>query len=127
MATVATQRDPPSAYGEARSTIDGAPLEPEELRLIDAYWRASLYLCLVMIYLKDNPLLLEPLALDHLKARLPFTPHEARGLPRAGSADRPVAARVVRPLLNRERSVDRLEWTHENQPVDSSREDRRIS
>ena len=40
------------------------------MRLIDAYWRASLYLCLGMIYLKDNPFLREPLALDHLKMRL---------------------------------------------------------
>ena len=70
MATVATERDSLSAYGEARSTIEGAPLAPDELRLIDAYWRASLYLCLGMIYLKDNPLLREPLTLDHLKARL---------------------------------------------------------
>ena len=70
MATVATERDSLSAYGEARSTVEGAPLDPDELRLMDAYWRASLYLCLGMIYLKDNPLLREPLTLDHLKARL---------------------------------------------------------
>ena len=54
-----------SAYGTARSTLKGAPLNPEELRKIDAYWRASLYLCLGMLYLKDNPLLREPLKLDH--------------------------------------------------------------
>jgi len=30
-----------SAYGPARSTIKGAPLSSEELRKIDAYWRAS--------------------------------------------------------------------------------------
>ena len=70
MATVATERDSLSAYGEARSTIEGSPLDPDELRRIDAYWRASLYLCLGMIYLKDNPLLREPLTLDHLKTRL---------------------------------------------------------
>ena len=50
-----------SAYGPARSTIKGAPLSAEELEKIDAYWRASLYLCLGMMYLKDNPLLREPL------------------------------------------------------------------
>ena len=50
-----------SAYGTARSTIEGKPLSPEELRKIDAYWRASLYLCLGMLYLKANPLLREPL------------------------------------------------------------------
>ncbi len=59
-----------SAYGQARSTITGAPLSAEELRKIDAYWRASLYLCLGMLYLKDNPLLREPLKLEHTKARL---------------------------------------------------------
>ena len=35
-----------SAYGTARSTIEGKPLNPDELRKIDAYWRASLYLSL---------------------------------------------------------------------------------
>ena len=50
-----------SAYGPARSTIKGAPLSAEELEKIDAYWRASLYLCMGMLYLKDNPLLREPL------------------------------------------------------------------
>jgi len=59
-----------SAYGTARSTIKGAPLSPGELDQIDAYWRASLYLCLGMLYLKENPLLQEPLKLEHTKARL---------------------------------------------------------
>ena len=40
-----------SAYGTARSTVQGKPLDAEELRKIDAYWRASLYLCLGMLYL----------------------------------------------------------------------------
>jgi len=59
-----------SAYGAARSTVEGAPLSPEELEQIDAYWRASLYLSLGMLYLKDNPLLREPLKLEHTKPRL---------------------------------------------------------
>jgi xylulose-5-phosphate/fructose-6-phosphate phosphoketolase len=59
-----------SAYGQTRSTIAQSPLSPDELRRIDAYWRASLYLCLGMLYLKDNPLLREPLALKHIKPRL---------------------------------------------------------
>ena len=37
---------------------------------IDAYWRASLYLCVGMIYLKDNPLLQKPLKVEQTKARL---------------------------------------------------------
>jgi xylulose-5-phosphate/fructose-6-phosphate phosphoketolase len=40
------------------------------LRDIDAYWRASLYLCLGMLYLKENPLLREPLRAEHIKERL---------------------------------------------------------
>jgi xylulose-5-phosphate/fructose-6-phosphate phosphoketolase len=45
-------------------------LNPDELRKMDAYWRASLYLCVGMIYLRDNPLLREPLKLEHVKKRL---------------------------------------------------------
>ena len=59
-----------SAYGTARSTIKGTPLSSEELRKIDAYWRASLYLSLGMLYLKENPLLREPLKIEQTKPRL---------------------------------------------------------
>ncbi len=59
-----------TAYGPARATVQGAPLSREELGNIDAYWRASLYLCLGMLYLKDNPLLKEPLRAEHIKERL---------------------------------------------------------
>jgi xylulose-5-phosphate/fructose-6-phosphate phosphoketolase len=59
-----------SAYGPARSTVSGAPLSPEELEQIDAYWRASLYLCLGMLYLQENPLLREPLKIEHVKPRM---------------------------------------------------------
>jgi xylulose-5-phosphate/fructose-6-phosphate phosphoketolase len=45
-------------------------LEPEELRKIDAYWRACNYLCAGMIYLRENPLLKEPLLPEHFKNRL---------------------------------------------------------
>src|SRR5277367_6323896 len=46
-----------SAYGKARATIQGAPLRPEELRKIDAFWSACKYLALGMLYLLENPLL----------------------------------------------------------------------
>jgi xylulose-5-phosphate/fructose-6-phosphate phosphoketolase len=59
-----------SAYGTARSTITGEPLSPEELDKIEAYWQASLYLCLGMLYLQDNPLLREPLKIEHVKPRM---------------------------------------------------------
>ncbi len=59
-----------SAYGKARSTIEGAPLGADELRKTIAYWRACNYLSLGMIYLYDNPLLREPLRVEHIKNRL---------------------------------------------------------
>ncbi len=46
------------------------PLDPRELHLINAYWRAANYLSVGQIYLLDNPLLTEPLRLEHLKPRL---------------------------------------------------------
>jgi xylulose-5-phosphate/fructose-6-phosphate phosphoketolase len=47
-----------------------APLRDDELRLIDAYWRAANYLSVGQIYLLDNPLLAEPLRPEHIKPRL---------------------------------------------------------
>jgi len=46
------------------------PLPEEELRLMDAYWRACNYLAAGMIYLRENPLLRQPLKPEHLKKRL---------------------------------------------------------
>src|SRR5262249_5972319 len=45
-------------------------LEAEELRQIDAYWRAANYLSVGQVYLLDNPLLREPLMPAHVKPRL---------------------------------------------------------
>jgi len=45
-------------------------LDDEQLRLIDAYWRAANYLSVGQIYLLDNPLLREPLRTEHVKPRL---------------------------------------------------------
>ena len=45
-------------------------MTPEELRLLDAYWRAANYLSVGQIYLLDNPLLREPLRAEHVKPRL---------------------------------------------------------
>jgi len=59
-----------SAYGKARSTIQGSPLSSEGLRKTHAYWRACSYLALGMIYLQDNPLLREALKPEHIKNRL---------------------------------------------------------
>ncbi len=46
------------------------PLTPEELGLMDAYWRAANYLSVGQIYLLDNAMLKTPLAIDHVKPRL---------------------------------------------------------
>ncbi|MEX0271489.1 phosphoketolase [Leptolyngbyaceae cyanobacterium UHCC 1019] len=46
------------------------PLNADELRKIHAYWCAANYLSVGQIYLLDNPLLQEPLRLEHIKPRL---------------------------------------------------------
>ncbi len=47
-----------------------APLSEEQLNKIDMYWRAANYLSIGQIYLLNNPLLKEPLKLEHIKPRL---------------------------------------------------------
>src|ERR671936_1584791 len=54
----------------AEATTAAGPLAAEELSLIDAYWRAANYVSVGQIYLLDNPLLRQPLALEHIKPRL---------------------------------------------------------
>jgi len=46
------------------------PLSKEQLKAMDAYWRAANYLSVGQIYLYDNPLLKDPLKLEHIKPRL---------------------------------------------------------
>jgi xylulose-5-phosphate/fructose-6-phosphate phosphoketolase len=58
------------AYGTARSTIQGSPLSKDEIKQANDFFKASCYLSLGMIYLKENPLLRQPLKKEHLKARL---------------------------------------------------------
>ncbi|HUK48592.1 MAG TPA: phosphoketolase family protein [Terriglobales bacterium] len=50
--------------------ISHSPLAQEELTKIHAYWRAANYLSVGQIYLYANPLLREPLTLEHIKPRL---------------------------------------------------------
>ena len=47
-----------------------SPDHEQELQRIDAWWRAANYLAVGMIYLRDNPLLAEPLRFEHIKPRL---------------------------------------------------------
>ena len=49
---------------------DARPLTDNEVRLMTAYWRAANYLSVGQIYLYANPLLREPLRLEHVKPRL---------------------------------------------------------
>jgi len=60
------------ARKQATGAVTGSvgPLSAGELRHMDAYWRAANYLSVGQIYLMDNPLLKEPLTLEHIKPRL---------------------------------------------------------
>src|SRR5665809_40848 len=57
---------------QAQVSIDAptGPLSDAELASVDAYWRAANYLSVGQIYLLDNPLLREPLRIEHVKPRL---------------------------------------------------------
>ena len=59
-----TAPEPPNAQTASQ------PLSKEELRMMQAYWRAANYLSVGQIYLYANPLLREPLKLEHIKPRL---------------------------------------------------------
>jgi len=59
-----------TATAEAGPPASQRPLSPDELARIDAWWRAANYLSVGQIYLLDNPLLREPLRLEHVKPRL---------------------------------------------------------
>ena len=54
----------------ASSVAHTGPLSAEELKRIHAWWRAANYVAAGQIYLLDNPLLREPLTLEHVKPRL---------------------------------------------------------
>ena len=56
-------------FDSSTSTGD-QPLSADELRRMDAYWRACNYCCVGMLYLRANPLLREPLKKEHIKNRL---------------------------------------------------------
>ena len=53
-----------------RVSASNNPLSGEEQRKMHAYWRAANYLSVGQIYLLANPLLREPLSIDHIKPRL---------------------------------------------------------
>ncbi len=55
---------------KTKPTTRSSRLSEAELGRIDAWWRACNYLAVGMIYLRDNPLLREPLKTEHIKHRL---------------------------------------------------------
>src|SRR5262245_2600075 len=67
MAPVTTDAKPKTADG-GKAVAD--PLSAEELRKMDAYFRALNYLTVGQIYLLDNPVMKEPLKREHIKPRL---------------------------------------------------------
>jgi xylulose-5-phosphate/fructose-6-phosphate phosphoketolase len=59
-----------SSLQSNNSSTESSSLSSDELRKMDAYWRACNYLCAGMLYLRENPLLREPLKAEHIKNRL---------------------------------------------------------
>src|SRR5260370_10600454 len=55
---------------QTRTGVRPNPLSEDECHRMNAYWRAANYLSVGQIYLYDNPLLTEPLKLEHIKPRL---------------------------------------------------------
>jgi xylulose-5-phosphate/fructose-6-phosphate phosphoketolase len=60
----------PAIRTEKAKKQDTGVLSQDELRKMDAYWRACNYLCVGMLYLQENPLLRQPLKPEHIKNRL---------------------------------------------------------
>lgn len=61
------KREPEEARDEQGTGSALCPLDSDTLRMTNAYWRAANYLSVGQLYLYDNPLLREPLTLDHIK------------------------------------------------------------
>lgn len=52
------------------NAVEKQPVTQEYLKKMDAYWRAANYLGAAQLYLLDNPLLREPLTMDHIKKKI---------------------------------------------------------
>jgi len=66
----ATQSEKSKKANSTEALNKNGVLTKDELRKIDAYWRACNYLCAGMLYLLENPLLRQPLKPEHIKNRL---------------------------------------------------------
>src|SRR5437879_7993049 len=62
--------DRPLGFDSAVSSLNTAPLAPDLVRRMHRYWMAANYLTVGQIFLRDNPLLREPLRPEHIKPRL---------------------------------------------------------
>jgi xylulose-5-phosphate/fructose-6-phosphate phosphoketolase len=69
---------------ETRTAATASPLSPDELRRMNAWWHACNYLAVGMIYLQGNPLLRDPLTIEHVKRRLLGHWGQARPWPSSG-------------------------------------------
>ena len=67
MDAIISAQEPQNKSDHNRSPDRQATLGSDELRRMNAYWRAANYLSVGQIYLYDNPLLKEPLKLSHVK------------------------------------------------------------
>ena len=67
---ILTREEAKQSAQEKKPRSNKLALETEELKKLDAYWRAANYLSVGQIYLYDNPLLKEPLTKEHIKPRL---------------------------------------------------------
>ena len=67
---ILTREEAKQSSQEKKPRSDKLPRGAEELKKLDAYWRAANYLSVGQIYLYDNPLLKEPLTKEHVKPRL---------------------------------------------------------
>ena len=56
--------------GSAPVPTPAAPLSPVQARALHGWWRAANYLSVGQVYLLDNPMLREPLRMEHVKPRL---------------------------------------------------------
>jgi xylulose-5-phosphate/fructose-6-phosphate phosphoketolase len=62
---------PPTRDANLQQSVEEMwePIGSDEIKAIDAYWRACNYLCAGMIYLRDNPLLKIQLTKEHFKTQ----------------------------------------------------------
>ena len=70
MTTAVLTREEAEQSPQPKKPQTKLPLGTEELKKLDAYWRAANYLSVGQIYLYENPLLKEPLTKEHIKPRL---------------------------------------------------------